>query len=266
MEDATGSKLSGVVLDLDGTICVGERLIDGAAQAVEDVRALGLRVTLLSNSIDGRDLYAKRLQRLGMRIEAEDIFTATEALALYLRQFAPGAKLYALADPPLEEILSEDFTFADEPDQIDVVIASVDRSFNFDKLNTAFQALRRGAHFVATNTDPTAPFDGGVVPDAGAIIGALEACSGRRVEQVVGKPSPFMINRALAYLECPANQALLVGDRIEADVVMAKQAGMLNALVLTGVTSPEELMESLVQPDFVLQSVRELPALVDTLR
>jgi arabinose operon protein AraL len=257
--------IGGIVLDLDGTVCVGEQLIDGTEEALEGLRRLGCRVTFVSNSIDGREIYAARLRRHGISVELDDILTATEALRLYLQENVPGATLYAISDPPLRETLSQEFAFSDDPQRIDVVVASADRSFDFAKLNTAFQALKRGARFVATNRDATAPTQDGEIPDAGAVIGALEACSRRQVEQVVGKPSSFMAKRALERLGCSASQTLMVGDRIETDIVMGREAGMVTALVLTGVSRPEALTESRVQPDFVLRSVRYLPGLVELL-
>jgi len=256
----------GIVLDLDGTICVGEHLIDGAREALEAMRRMGYRLTFVSNSIDGREIYARRLRRHGISVDVDDILTATEALRLYLQENMPEATLYAIADPPLQEVLSEDFPFSNDPQQIDVVIASVDRSFDFNKLNTGFQALKRGAHFVATNSDATCPTDdGGEIPDAAAVIGALEACSKRRVEQVVGKPSSFMARHALERLGIAASQAMMVGDRLETDVVMGQQVGMLTTLVLTGVSRAESLPDSPIQPDFVLTSIRQLPGLLELL-
>ena len=257
--------ITGIVLDLDGTVCVGERMIDGASEAIERMRAMGHRLAFVSNSIDGRKLYAERLQREGVAVEAEDIFTATEALRHYLETSMPGATLFAIADPPLQEILSESFAFSDDPTRIEAVIAGPDRNLSSKKLNTAFQALRRGARFLATNTDPTCLTDQGEIPDAGAVIGALEGCSRRRVEQVVGKPSPFMVERALAHLECAAGEAMMVGDRLETDIVMGRQAGMATVLVLTGVSRAESLAMAPLQPDFVLQSICQLPGLLELL-
>ncbi len=262
--DETGG-IRGVVLDLDGTICLGEHMIEGAGEALKGLSRLGCRVTFVSNSIDGRETYAQRFRRCGITVDLDDILTATEALRLYLQENAPGATLYAISDPPLRETLSEEFTFSDDPQSIDVVVASADRSFDFAKLNTAFQALKRGARFLATNSDATAPTQDGEIPDAGAVIGALEACSKRQVEQVVGKPSAFMARRALDRLGCPASQTLMVGDRIETDVVMGHEAGMVTALVLTGVSRPEALAVSPIQPDFVLPSIRQLPGLLELL-
>ena len=271
-EDGRGVKpprrttgIIGIVLDLDGTICVGERLIDGASEAIERMRALGHRLAFVSNSIDGRRLYAERLQREGVAVEVEDILTATEALRHYLETSLPGATLFAIADPPLQEILSESFAFSDDPNRIDAVIAGPDRNLSAGRLNTAFQALKRGARFLATNTDPTCLTDEGEIPDAGAVIGALEGCSRRRVEQVVGKPSPFMVESALAHLGCAAGEAMMVGDRLETDILMGRQAGMATVLVLTGVSRGESLASAPAQPDFVLQSICQLPGLLELL-
>jgi HAD superfamily hydrolase (TIGR01450 family) len=143
------------------------------------------------------------------------------------------------------------------------VIASFDRSFDYHKLNVGFQALRRGARFWATNADATCPVAEGEIPDAAAVIGALEGCSKRQVELVVGKPSPLIVEVALELLDRPASQCLMVGDRVETDILMGQQAGMTTALVLTGVTQRENLIYAPVQPDYVLESIAELPELLE---
>jgi len=164
----------------------------------------------------------------------------------------------------LIEELSAHFVFSQDPDEIDVVIASCDRSFDFDKLNIAFQALRRGARFWAANADATCPVPGGEIPDAGAVIGALEGCSKRKVELVAGKPSPLVAKAALEQLGLPASECLIVGDRVETDIVMGHRAGMHTALVLTGVTRRADLAHAPVQPDYVLESIAEVPRLFQT--
>ena len=144
-----------------------------------------------------------------------------------------------------------------------MVIASFDRTFDYRKLNIGFQALRRGARFLATNADATCPVAGGEIPDAGAVIGALEGCSKRQVELVVGKPSPHIIEAALEQLDRPASHCLMVGDRLETDILMGQRAGMATALVLTGVTRREDLTHAPLQPDYVLDSIAELPGLLE---
>jgi ribonucleotide monophosphatase NagD (HAD superfamily) len=112
---------------------------------------------------------------------------------------------------------------------------------------------------VATNSDRTCPVVGGEVPDAAAIIGAIEGCTGKLPELVAGKPSPLIIDAGLERLGLPPEECLVVGDRLETDIRMGKEAGTTTALVLTGVTREEDLLGSPWQPDMVLQSVAELP-------
>ncbi|MGB9757549.1 MAG: HAD-IIA family hydrolase, partial [Candidatus Bipolaricaulaceae bacterium] len=144
---------------------------------------------------------------------------------------------------------------------VEYVVVAFDRTFDYRKLNVAFQALRRGARFYATNPDRTCPVEDGEVPDAAAVIAALEATTGRKVEKVFGKPSRYMVEAALEILGLPPERCAVVGDRLETDIRMAKENGLIGILVLTGVTRPEDLEHSPLKPDYVLPSLAELPAL-----
>jgi NagD protein len=174
----------------------------------------------------------------------------------------PGATVFAIGERPLLEELAASFRLSEDPDEIEVVVASFDRTFDYHKLNIGFQALRRGARFWATNADATCPVAGGEIPDAGAVIGALEGCSKRKVEVVVGKPSPIIVEVALERLGLPASECLMVGDRVETDTLMGHRAGMITALVLTGVTRRADLAHAPAQPDYVLESIAEVPKLL----
>jgi HAD superfamily hydrolase (TIGR01450 family) len=172
--------------------------------------------------------------------------------------------VFAISDPPLLEALSADFRLSEDPDEIDVVVASCDRTFDYRKLNIAFKALQRGARFLATNADATAPVASGeLLPDAGAVIGALEGCSGRKLEMVVGKPSPLAAEVTLERLVRSAGECVMVGDNIESDILMGHRAGMTTVLVLSGVTRRADLAHAPVKPDHVLESIAGLPELLD---
>ncbi|MEM4725049.1 MAG: HAD hydrolase-like protein, partial [Candidatus Hadarchaeum sp.] len=184
-------------------------------------------------------------------------------LQRYLKQHMPDAVVFAIGEPELSEELAADFRLSEDPDEITVVIASFDPTFDYRKLNIAFHALRRGARFLATNTDATCPLDDDEIPDAAAVIGALEGCSGRKLELVTGKPSPLVAEAALERLGKPASQCLIVGDGLATDIVMGHHVGMTTVLVLTGVTSQADLAHAPIQPDHVLRSLADLPALLD---
>jgi arabinose operon protein AraL len=191
------------------------------------------------------------------------VLTSGHVLGRWLAAEAPGARIFVIGEPPL---LAELASFGlqitngtEHSHEADFVVAAFDRTFDYAKLNTAFLAVRRGARFVATNADRTCPVEGGELPDAAAVIGAVEGCTGQAVELVAGKPSPLIIEAGLARMGgLPPEGCIVVGDRLETDMVMAQRAGTASALVLTGVTRREMLVASLVQPDYVLESVAGL--------
>jgi HAD superfamily hydrolase (TIGR01450 family) len=153
----------------------------------------------------------------------------------------------------------------DEPKQIEYVVVAFDRTFDYRKLNIAYQAIKLGAHFVATNPDRTCPVEGGEIPDCAGMIAAIEAVTTKKVEVVVGKPSPIMIQAALDVLGLKPEDCILIGDRLETDIKMGKESGIATGIVLTGVTDEKALKESKhtsVQPDFVFQSVADVKNLL----
>lgn len=253
-------RFQGYILDLDGTIYLDDRAIPGAAETVRHLREQSCQVVFISNKpLQRRAFYATKLTRLGIPATPEDVITSAFVLGRRLAQETPGARLYVIGEPPLlEELAHFGLQITDGIGAVDFVVAAFDRTFDYRKLDLAFQAIRQGARFVATNADPTCPVEGGELPDAAAVIGALEGCTGKRVEWVAGKPSLMMIEAGLARIGLQAGECLVVGDRLQTDIVMGKRAGAATALVLTGVTRREDLRDAPWQPDYVLESVAEL--------
>lgn len=250
----------GAIFDLDGTLYLGEKAIPGAPETVGALREIGVKVAFLSNKpLHPSEYYAEILTRRGIAATAEHVVTSVQVLGQWLAHHAPGARLYVLGEASLvDELASFGLEPTDGRSDVDFVVASFDRTFTYAKLNTAFQALRRGARLVATNADRTCPVEGGEVPDAAAIIGALRGCSGRDPELVAGKPSTLMIAAGLDRLGVSSADCLVVGDRLETDMRMGVEAGCATALVLTGVTTQAEVATSPWQPDLVLESVARL--------
>jgi arabinose operon protein AraL len=253
-------KFLGYIFDLDGTIYLGERLIPGAKETIERLKSLSKKIVYLSNKpLQTRRDYAAKLTFLGIPTEPTEVINSSMVMAQWLRKRAPGANIYVIGEGPLiEEMTDAGFRICENPREIQYVIASFDRTFDYRKLNIALQAIRRGAHFVATNPDRTCPVEGGEIPDCAAMIGAVEGATGKKVETVVGKPSDIMIQVAVEHMGLRPQDCLLVGDRLETDMVMGKKACMATALVLSGVTSKEALNISGIQPDFVWPSVAEI--------
>ncbi len=249
----------GWLLDLDGTVYRGEKLIDGAVEVVSALRGAGRRVAFLSNKpIQTRSEYAAKLSRLGIPTVAEEVVNSSLVLARHLRRLDPGAPCFVIGEPPLiGELEAHGFEVRPD-DRVRWVVIAFDRTFTYAKLNTALQAVKRGARLIATNPDRTCPVVDGEIPDCAGMIAAVEAVTGKRVELVVGKPSPLMLEVALAVLGLPAAETAIVGDRIETDVVMGKALGLATVLVLSGVTVPGDPRIAELGPDHVLASIREL--------
>jgi len=257
-------RFRGYIFDLDGTIYLGERAVSGARETVRRLRQTGRRVTFISNKpLEPRERYAEKLTRLGIPTDPADVLTSGHVLGRWLAAEAPSARVFVVGEPPLLAALAafglHITNDTEHSEKADFVVAAFDRTFDYGKLNTAFQAIRQGARFVATNADRTCPVEGGEIPDAAAVIGAIEGCTGKQVELVAGKPSPLIIEAGLARMGgLSAEQCLVVGDRLETDVLMAQRAGAASALVLTGVTRREHLAHSSIQPDYVLESVADI--------
>lgn len=252
---------------MDGTIYLGDKLISRADEAIATLRERGARIVFLTNKpLETRAVYAAKLTRLGIPTDVNDVINSSVVMADYLRTEAPAARVYCIGEPPLLQKLHEaGMTLVADPridgEDVDFVVASFDRSFDYEKLDCALQAILKGARFVATNADRTCPVDGGVIPDCGGIIAAIEAVSGKTVENVVGKPSQLTAEAALRTLGLPPEQCMIVGDRLETDILMGNKAGMMSTLVLSGVASradAENAHGNTGVPDYIMDSVASI--------
>ena len=256
-----GRIYAGYVFDLDGTVYLGEALLPGAAETIGELRRRGSRVVYVTNKpLQTAADYARKLTRLGVATPRSDVVTSVDALVDYLAREHPHATVLAVAEPStIDELSAAGFTVTTRPLEAQVVVVSFDRTFDYEKLNAAFQAVRYGgAVVVATNPDPYCPTPEGGIPDCAAMLAAIEACSGARAEAVVGKPSIHMARALLARLGVPAEGVAVVGDRLLTDIAMARAMGMTGVLALTGATRAENIQGAPVQPDFVIASLSEL--------
>lgn len=268
--------IDGFLFDLDGTVYLGEAAIPGAVAAIAELRQRGKKVLFVSNKpLEPRQSYANKLTRLGIPTAPDEVITSGYVLSYHLAQTAPQWRLYVIGEANLiQELRDRGLTIVDElwaqdektvidPVGIDTVIVSFDRTFDYRKLNTAYQALRQGAHFYATNGDLTCPMPGGAIPDAGATLAALTALTGRQPDLIAGKPSPLMVNVVLERMTLPANRCMMIGDRLETDIFMGQQAGMATTVVLSGVTTREDIVTMRTPPTLVLNHIGELPEYVE---
>jgi HAD superfamily hydrolase (TIGR01457 family) len=257
----------GFIFDLDGTVYRGEQLIPGADGVIRLLRENKKKVVFLSNKpLETREDYASKLTRLGIPTQPNEVINSTFVMAHYLNKNAPQARLFVIGEVPfIEELKKAGFLITEEPKEIDYVIVAFDRTFDYRKLNIAYQAIKLGAHFVATNPDRTCPVEGGEIPDCAGMTAAIEAVTEKKVEVVVGKPSPIMIQAVLDALGLRPGDCILIGDRLETDIKMGKDSGIATGIVLTGVTDEKTLMEykhTPDQPDFVFQNIADVKNLL----
>lgn len=248
------------IFDLDGTVYLGEALLPTAGETIARLRALGKRTVFLSNNpTHKREEQAGKLTRLGLPTPPGDVINSAYVMVDFLKHYLPDARLFVVGETPLcEELEAAGFELTEDPLRTDAVIASFDRTFVYRKLQIAFDAIRAGARFFATNADRYCPVPGGGEPDAAAIIAAIEACTARSVEAVVGKPSRYMAEAILNLVGIPADRCLITGDRLETDVEMGLQAGMAAALTLTGATNESMLLTSPTRPTYAIQNLAQL--------
>ena len=248
------------IFDLDGTVYLGDALLPTAGETITRLRQRGKRTVFLSNNPTyRREEQAFKLTRLGLPTPAEDVINSSVVMVDFLRRHLPAARLFVIGEPPLQdELEAAGFELTDDARRINAVIASFDRTFVYRKLQIAFDAIRAGARFFATNADRYCPVPGGGQPDAAAIIAAVEACTNTRIEAVVGKPSRYMAEAVLGRLDLPAARCVMTGDRLETDVKMGLDAGMAAALTLTGATGEAEGAASPIKPSYIIGQLADL--------
>jgi NagD protein len=248
------------IFDLDGTVYLGEAFLPTALETLQTLRRLGKRTVFLSNNpTRTRDEFAQKLTRLGLPTPSADVINSSYVMVDFLQKRMPAAHVFVVGEQSLvDELAAGGFTISEQAGEIDAVIASFDRTFDYRKLQIAFYAIRAGARFFATNADRYCPVPGGGEPDAAAMIAAIEACTATKIEAVVGKPSQFMADAILSVVGISAENCLMIGDRWETDIKMGLDAGMATALTLTGATTRADLNRATVKPTYIIESLSDL--------
>ncbi|WP_031481148.1 HAD-IIA family hydrolase [Streptomyces bicolor] len=260
-----------VLIDIDGVLTVSWQPLPGAVEALREIRDAGLGVALVTNTTSRtRASIARVLVEAGFPVSAEDILTAPAVTAAYLVEHCPGARCALLNSGDIEEDLGgitlvggEGETEHEAPDV--VVIGGAGPEFGYAVLNRAFGQVQRGARLVAMHRNLYWRTDDGLQLDTGAFLVGLEKAA--RVEaEITGKPSAAFFEAALAHVGVGAREAVMVGDDIESDVLAAQRAGVTGVLVRTGKYLPETHRGASGEPDHVIDSFADLPALLTDLR
>ncbi len=256
----------GFVFDMDGVLYRGDQPLGGVADALNALTLRDRRYMLATNnSMSTPASYVTKLQSMGIDVAEESILTAGLATRDYLTETLPaGSGIYVIGMPALREQLFDGTTFhtvqyGEEASA--AVVVGLDLAFDYAKLKAANAAIRAGARFIATNTDATLPTEIGLVPGAGSIVSAVAVASGHE-PIVIGKPETPLLIQSLHHIDVPPADAVMIGDRLDTDIVAGHRAGMLTVLVLTGVSTRDDLPHAAVLPDLILT---DLTAFVDAI-
>ncbi len=257
----------GFIFDMDGVIYLGSRLLPGVNDLFDSLRLRGIPFVLgTNNSTATPNDFVDRLAVMGVHVTADQIQTSTIVTRDVLMEdptLPDDAMILCVGQPSIPSILQQGTSFRilgedDDPAEADAVVAGLDFDFTYRKMARAVEAIAHGARFIATNADDRLPHETGYQPGAGACIAGIRVAS--RVEPlVIGKPEPLMMQKAAEHMGLEPADVVMVGDRLDTDILSAQRAGMMTALVLTGLTTREMLMGADITPDFVFA---DLPAMV----
>jgi len=244
------------LIDMDGVLISGKKTIPGADEFIARCAKGGIEYLVLTNNpiYTPRDL-AHRLQLMGLDIPSERIFTSAMATARFLKA-QPGKTAFVIGESGLTEAIHEAGYVITEHDP-DFVVLGETRSYNLEMVTRAIRLVAAGAHFVATNPDPVGPSDTGLVPACGAMSALIERATGKS-PFVAGKPNPLMMRNALNYLGVHSENTVMIGDNMGTDIIAGVETGMETVLVLTGVTSREDVAAFPYQPTRIVASIAEI--------
>jgi 4-nitrophenyl phosphatase len=249
--------INGLLIDLDGTLYIGDRLIDGADKLLEALKLNNKKFLILSNnSSASRSSYKQRLSRMGILIDEELIFTSTIATINYLKLNYANSIIFPVGTPDFEAELKSHGIFLNN-DYGDVVVLAFDKTLTYEKIAKASKLISNGSSFIATHADILCPTENGYIPDIGTMIALLKAATSKE-PKVIGKPNKEMVEMAISILALPRDQIAIVGDRLYTDMVLAQKFGLKSILVLSGETKESDLLDSSFKPDFIFNSVKEI--------
>ncbi len=249
--------MKGYLLDIDGTTLLGAAALPGARDFVFGLREEQTPFCWVTNNTSmSREVWLARLTAAGLEPKAHELYTAGDATADWIVTRDPRPRVYLVGT----DELASDFRAQGielEEQTPDLLVLGYDTTLTYAKIAKLALFLQQDLEYVATHPDLTCPTPSGPIPDVGSFIAMLETATGRRPERILGKPASTMVAGALGRLGVTAENAIMVGDRLQTDITMAERAGIESWLVLTGVTDDAELARSEVRPTRVLRSLAE---------
>lgn len=244
----------GFICDMDGVIYHGNNLLPGVKEFVAWLYQEKKRFLFLTNSSERspKELQQK-LARMGLEVDESHFYTSALATAAFLKSQAPGCSAYVIGAPGLVNALYDAGITMNDVNP-DYVIVGETTSYNYNMILQAVQLLNKGARLIATNSDLTAPSEQGIIPSCRAFVAPIELSTGKQA-YYVGKPNPLMMRTGLRLLDVHSQEAAMIGDRMDTDIVAGIESGLLTCLVLSGVSTPENIRQFSYRPNLILKGV-----------
>jgi len=244
-------KISALLFDLDGTVYRGEEAIEGASEFITSLSIPYLFVTNRGNRKP--ETVAKQLRAMGIDCEKSDVLTSAQALADYLKK---PSSAFCIGEEGLSSALMDCGITISEKNP-DYVVVSYDRSFDYNKLLKALRFIKQGSKLVATNDDTVIYLEDGIAPEAGPLVAAIENASGVKAK-IIGKPHSIIMEAAFSKLQIEREECVMIGDNLDTDILAAQNVGIRSALMLTGVSTLEEVEKSQIKPTWIAKDYKTL--------
>ena len=250
-------KKDGFICDMDGVIYHGNKILPGVHEFISWLLDNDKKFVFLTNSPEKTPQeLSMKLERMGLQVTADHFYTSAMATAAFLSSQKPGCTAYVIGEAALTKALyDEDINMNDV--NPDYVVVGETRSYNFEKIEKAIELVNKGAKLIGANPDITGPTERGIMPATGSLIAPIEIATGKKA-YFVGKPNPLMLRHGLRRLKCHSADIVFIGDRMDTDIIAGIESNVDTVLVLSGVTSREDIDNFPYRPKYVLDGVGDL--------
>ncbi len=247
----------GFICDMDGVIYHGERILDGVTDFVNWMLANDKKFVFLTNSPEKTPHeLSMKLARMGLEVSPDHFYTSALATAAFLSSQNPGCTAYVIGEAALTKALYDQNIYMNDVNP-DYVVVGETRTYNFEKIEKAIELVNKGAKLIGANPDITGPTTKGIMPATGSLIAPIEIATNRKA-YFVGKPNPLMLRHGLKKIGCHSDEIAFIGDRMDTDIIAGIESNIDTVLVLTGVTSREDIDKFPYRPKYVLGGVGDI--------
>jgi NagD protein len=247
----------GFICDMDGVIYHGNKILDGVAEFVNWMIAEHKKFVFLTNSPERTPHeLSMKLERMGLSVSADHFYTSAMATAEFLKSQSPGCTAYVIGEAALSKALYDQEIYMNDVNP-DYVVIGETRTYSFEKLEKAIALVNNGAKLIGTNPDTVGVTEKGIMPATGSLIAPIEIATGKKA-YFVGKPNPLMLRHGLKKLGCHSEDIAFIGDRMDTDIIAGIESNVDTILVLSGVTSKEDIGNFPYRPKYVFDGVGDI--------